>query len=392
MTNGENKEKDIDINDICVDFIDGYEFDENEFEVNVDLYDDNKKSDGKKSQYKSKKQRVLTYAGRFFATLGITAVLLVAFLYSVMFMLVHGPSPKAADLFVMSVRETSAIGFLANLFYSEDEIGEIIARNSIKDTDEVTNKDLVVINPDDKPNEGGENEKVQPEIEVKDISGATYTGKLMIIKDPSRVFVGTVETFHKGTGQVIADMASRYGAVAGINGGEFVDGTNTYTAMPVGLVMTDGQIRNGDENTTYHVTGITFDNVLVVGNMTGRQAKEMGIRDCVSINNSIGPFLIINGEAMDVSGVGGGLNPRTAIGQRADGSILLLVIDGRQASSLGASFADLVYIMQEHGAVNASTMDGGTSTQMYYNGEVINTPYSPTGPRRCPTGFLVKSK
>lgn len=81
----------------------------------------------------------------------------------------------------------------------------------------------------------------------------------------------------------------------------------------------------------------------------------------------IGPFLIINGEPQDVDGVGGGLNPRTAIGQRADGAILLLVVDGRQATSLGASFSDLQDIMLQYGAVNASAMDGGTSTQMYYN-------------------------
>lgn len=357
---------------------------------------DSDKGDTGRKKYSSKSRRVLTYAGRALATVGVTLVLLVAFLYGVMCMLVYGPSPKAADLFVMSVRETSAIGFLANLFYSEDEIEAIVARNSIKDTDEVTDKNLVVIKPDnDDANDGndgnnGTDNKVQPDIEVVDVVGATYTGKLMIVKDPSRVFLGTVETFHRGNGQVVADMAKRYGAIAGINGGEFVDGTDTYTAMPVGLVMTDGEIRNGSEDLVYHVTGITKDNILVVGNMSGRQAKEMGLRDCVSINNSIGPFLIINGEAMDVSGVGGGLNPRTAIGQRADGSILLLTIDGRQASSIGASFADLVYIMQEYGAVNASTMDGGTSTQMYYNGEVINQPYSPYGPRRCPTAFLVK--
>lgn len=390
--NNENKnEKDVDIDDISIEIIDSDDTVEEQEKKEQEAGKTASMGKGHEDKkYISKKQRILVYAGRFFATFGITVVLLIAFLYSVMFMLVHGPSPKAADLFVMSVRETSAIGFLANLFYSEEEIEEIIARNSIQDTDEITNQDLVVIPPVD-DNQNPANEE-QPEIEVVDVSGATYTGKLMIIKDPSRVFVGTVETFYQGSGQVVADIAKRYNAIAGINGGEFVDGTNTYTAMPVGLVMTDGVVRNGDLNTTYHVTGITFDNVLVVGNMTGQQAKDMGIRDCVSINNSIGPFLIINGEAMDVSGVGGGLNPRTAIGQRADGSILLLVIDGRQASSLGASFADLVYIMQEYGAVNASTMDGGTSTQMYYNGEVINTPYSPTGPRRCPTSFLVKGE
>ena len=124
--------------------------------------------------------------------------------------------------------------------------------------------------------------------------------------------------------------------------------------------------------------------------MTAAQAQEKNIRDCVSISNSIGPFLVINGEAQDVSGLGGGINPRTAVGQTADGSILLLAVDGRQANSLGASFSDLQDIMLQYGAVNASTMDGGTSTQMYYDGEVINTPYSPTGPRSCPTAFLIK--
>ena len=91
-----------------------------------------------------------------------------------------------------------------------------------------------------------------------------------------------------------------------------------------------------------------------------------------------------------MDGVCGGINPRTAIGQRADGAILLLVVDGRQATSLGASFSDLQDIMLQYGAVNASAMDGGTSTQMYYNGEVINKPYSPTGPRTLPTAFLIK--
>ena len=138
------------------------------------------------------------------------------------------------------------------------------------------------------------------------------------------------------------------------------------------------------------MTGITFDNKLIVGNMTAAQAQEKNIRDCVSISNSIGPFLVINGEAQDVSGLGGGINPRTAVGQTADGSVLLLAVDGRQANSLGASFSDLQHIMLQYGAVNASTMDGGTSTQMYYDGEVINTPYSPTGPRSCPTAFLIK--
>lgn len=343
----------------------------------------------KKKGYDSTKQRVLVYTGRFFATLGVTLGLLLVFLYILMFMVVNGPSKSADVLFVQSVRESSAMGFLANIYHSQAEIDEIEANNTVKDTDEVTNPDLVVIPPEDN-NKDDEGEET-PDIQVIDVSGATFNGKMMIVKDPSRLFVGTVPVFTQGRGQVVADIAERYDAIAGINGGEFVDlGSTSYTAQPVGLVMIDGEIKNGDLYSTYHVTGITYDNKLVVGNMSGSQAKELNIRDCVSINNNIGPFLIVNGEPTEISGTGGGLNPRTAIGQRADGAILLLVIDGRQANTLGASFADCMHIMQEYGAVNASCMDGGTSTQMYYDGEVINNPYSPTGPRRCPTAFLIK--
>lgn len=336
-----------------------------------------------------KKNKALVYVTRFLITLLLTVFLLVAGIYSVMLMLVHGPSKTARELFVVSVRETSAIGFLANWFFSEAEIKSIIERNSIKDTDKIT--DTSIFLKQEAPTQSAGEGKETPDIEIIDIKGPVYKGKLMIVKDPSRVFVGTVPTFAKADGMVVAQIAKRYNAIGGVNGGEFVDGVDgaTYTAMPVGLVMTEGEVRNGNFNSTYHVTGLTRDNILVVGNMTAQQAIDMGVRDCVSIANHIGPFLIINGETQKVNGTGGGANPRTAIGQRADKAILLLAVDGRQPNSIGATFADLAYIMQEYGAVNASTMDGGTSTQMYYDGEIVNTPYSPTGPRQCPTAFLV---
>lgn len=331
-------------------------------------------------------KKVFKAIGKVMLTLLVTVVITVGGIYALMCVLVYGPSKTAQEQFIMSLRETSAIGFIANWFFTEDEVKEIIRKNSIKDTDEITDTKLVTV----VSNNVTGNDSTTQDIEVIDIKGKTYRGKLMIVRDPSRVFVGTVPSFHEGDGKVVSKIAAQYDAVAGINGGEFVDGDLTYTAMPIGLVMTNGNIVNGDRTTRWHVTGFTKDNILVVGNMTGQQAIDMGMRDCVSIRYDIGPFLIVNGESQDVAGIGGGVNPRTAIGQRADGAVLLLAVDGRQANTLGASYADLIYIMQKYGAVNASAMDGGTSTQMYYNGEVINTPYSPTGPRQCPTAFLVK--
>lgn len=337
-------------------------------------------------------RKIGKWLGRIFITFLVTLVILAGGIYALMCVLVYGPSKKAGELFVMSVRETSAIGFLAEWFYTDEEIRIITENNSIKDTTAITDTTLVNIGSHTEADKEGKDNESMPEIEVIDIKGATYSGKLMIVKDPSRVFVGTVPIFGDGDGLKVDAMCARYNAVAGINGGEFVDGDVTSTAKPVGLVISEGELIYGAPDGMYHVTGFTRDNVLVVGNMTGQQAVDMGIRDCVNINNNIGPFLIINGELQDVSGVGGGLNPRTAIGQRADGAVLLLAIDGRQANSLGASFSDLMYIMNEYGAVNASTMDGGTSTQMCYNGEIINNPYSPWGARECPTAFLVGGK
>ncbi len=337
---------------------------------------------------------------RILSVIFVTLLLLVIGLYGVMWILVKGPSSAAKQQFVCAVQESSAMGWLANLYLSQAEIDEILEKNRMQEVAQgtVSDTDLIHIaeqeeNTEDPNAEVNGTPQEEPEIQIEDVMGTTYRGKMMIVKDPSRIFVGTVEEFKEGTGQVVADIAKRYGAVGGINGGEFVDmGSYAYSAMPVGCVISQGNVLAGSMDEVYNITGFNKDNILVVGKMTLRQAIEMGIRDCVHTLHETGPFLIINGEPLsvpDTSVYGGGKNPRTAIGQRADGSVLLLTVDGRQANSIGATFKELVYIMQDYGAVNAAAMDGGTSTQMVYNGEVVNSPYSPTGPRTCPTAYLV---
>ncbi|HIR90085.1 MAG TPA: phosphodiester glycosidase family protein [Candidatus Fimimorpha faecalis] len=337
---------------------------------------------------------------RILSVIFVTLLLLVIGLYGVMWILVKGPSSAAKQQFVCAVQESSAMGWVANLYLSQAEIDEILEKNRMQEVAQgtVSDTDLIHIaeqeeNTEDPNAEVNGTPQEEPEIQIEDVMGTTYRGKMMIVKDPSRIFVGTVEEFKEGTGQVVADIAKRYGAVGGINGGEFVDmGSYAYSAMPVGCVISQGNVLAGSMDEVYNITGFNKDNILVVGKMTLRQAIEMGIRDCVHTLHETGPFLIINGEPLsvpDTSVYGGGKNPRTAIGQRADGSVLLLTVDGRQANSIGATFKELVYIMQDYGAVNAAAMDGGTSTQMVYNGEVVNSPYSPTGPRTCPTAYLV---
>lgn len=329
-------------------------------------------------------------------TFFITIAFVVVAILGVIFILEKGPSESAKVLFVKSCDETSAMKWIPHMFLKDAEVEKILSTSDMAVVDEGVVTDSDQINVNNSPSQ---------EIEILDVVGGSYKGKLMIVHDPARVFLGTVESFGEFQGSVVSEIADRYdGVIGGVNGGDFLDmGSYSYTALPLGCIISSGYNPDGEVvyedngyDAVYHIAGFTRDNKFFMGNITLNEAiNTYGIRDCVYTAHNTGPFLVMNGEALinevpDSATYGGGKNPRTAIGQRADGSILLLVVDGRQADSLGATFKDLAYIMLEYGAVNACAMDGGTSSQMVYNGEILNHPYSPTGPRKCPTAWLVR--
>lgn len=343
-------------------------------------------------------KRFLKYLRRFFIFLGVTLVILLVGAYSVMWICVNGPSPLAKDLFVLSVKESSAGGFLADIYCSEEEIQEIKDRNTVQKTDDITDTSIVVIDKGNKGESGdqsGDNQTGGDEdkeefvdgVRFETVIGATYRGMMMIVEDPSRVFVGSLDSYGSGSGKTVLQFIDEYDAIGGTNAGGFEDtGGSGSGAIPEGLVISEGELKWGNLNSKYEVIGITNEDILVVGNMTAQKALDMGVRDAVSF----GPILVVNGKSTNVGGTGGGLNPRTAIGQRADGAMLLLVIDGRQTSSLGANQRDLINIMLEFGAVNAANLDGGSSSSMYYNGECLNSSASLVGMRKIPTTILIR--
>lgn len=351
------------------------------------------------------KSKVRNTLGRIFAFIGITLLMMVVCLYSVMWVCVNGPSKEVRDLFVLSVRETSAGGFLANIYLSEAEIEEIEKSNTVAETDEITDTSIVVISTESQiddeqiatSGEIAENYIVETSfdkeitiengIEFHDIEGATFTGKMMVIKDPNRVFIGTPRDSYDGQpGLSVPEIAQRYGAIAAVNGGFFEDtGGVGDGGIPLGFVFSQGKQMYGGDNQEFNMMGFNHEGVLICGKMTGKRAVEMGIRDGLSCD----PFLVINGEGLNTSGKGGGLNPRTALGQRADGAVLILTIDGRQATSLGASMADMVDVMLAFGAVNAGNLDGGGSTVLYYDNEIRNVVMSIYGARGVPDAVCV---
>ena len=357
-----------------------------------------------------RKKRARRYAWRAgLCVLTVIGVVLVGLLFAG-YAGFKGPSPTVGDALTMSMLETSALKFVPRIYYSASEMDAIIARNAVDTGDSETDTSMIVISkptPEPDPN-AVEVEAVAatiapsptpvPEnlllsedgIEVYAVKGGTYTGYMMIVLDPARVTCGTCrDSFNRKAGLQLKDIAARYNALAAINGGGFEDsGGAGNGGTPIGLVISDGKVMHtgGDSGDFYATVGFNQDNVMIIGKMSAKEAQAKGIRDAMTF----GPRLIVNGEPASVKGVSSGLNPRTAIGQRADGAVLMLVIEGRQSSSLGATYSDLIKIMVQYGAVNAINLDGGSSSLMYYKGEYLNNGVVLTGSRNMPTAFIVR--
>ncbi|MBR6220909.1 MAG: phosphodiester glycosidase family protein [Clostridia bacterium] len=372
----------------------------------------NKQEDRQRARAKRRrKRRARRVAWRIsLSVLTLVALVLIGLL-SAGYAAFKGPSRSVGDLLTVTMLETSALKFVPRIYYSKDEVDAIVDRNSLTAADSETDTSLIVIQ---KPTPTPDPEAVQaaaetaqtpePEvtpapdnlllsedgIEFYDVTGGTYKGYMMVVQDPSRVSVGVCrDRFNGERGKQLKDIAARYDAVAAINGGGFEDAGGVGNGgTPIGLVVSDGELKHKGNPGKYNITvGFNQDNIMIIGQkMSVEEAKEKDLRDAITF----GPALIVNGEPANASGLSSGLNPRTAIGQRSDGAVLMLVIDGRQASSLGATYADLISIMLDFGAVNAVNMDGGSSSLLYYKGVYVNKGVVLTGSRNIPTAFIVR--
>ena len=362
---------------------------------------DKKKSKKKKKKKKKKSgfRKFLSFLGKFLLVLVETALLVVLALYGVMYVMVEGPSPTARNLFVMSLRETSAMYWLPELFLTDAEIAAIEAGGSEVEEYVETDTSLITIQkPEEKDEQsGGEDQEQQGPVAdewglidedgdgiiVEPVRGEGYSGYMMVVLDPSRVIMGSVPTSYGARGYTVAEMVEKFDAVAGINAGGFEDPDGKGNgSIPNTMVVYEGEIYYAGKGVQDGFVGFDADHIMHVGKMTAKDVQEKNIQYGVSF----GPVLISNGEPATLTS---GVNPRTAIGQRSDGAVLLLVIDGRQVISLGATYNDLIEIFQEYGAVNACNLDGGSSTLMWFGGDYINNCASVIGIRPVPTTFLV---
>ena len=312
--------------------------------------------------------------------------------------LLYGPYSGFRDWLITTAMTTMTHQYFATWFYDDETIKASLAKNKVEEVNEITNTNTIVIN-NTVEETVYENEYERAVLEkdpnnndykIIEINGKGYSGYLAVIYDPSRI--KTVYTKKLGTsGQYLTQMAKDNDALIAINGGGFEDPNfNSNGADPLGITFSGGKlITSKTWRGTGGLIGFTEDNKLVLGKMTVKQAQEMKVRDGVTF----GPFLIINGKKSTILGNGGwGTAPRTAIGQRKDGIVLFLVIDGRTVTKPGANMNDLIEIMENYGAYNAANLDGGTSSAMVVNGEIINDPIDSTGAHRTrfiSTGFIL---
>ena len=347
------------------------------------------KKENKKNKLKIWQKILIT-----FFILGILGVVSLA-------VLLYGPYSGFRDWLITTAMTTMSHQYFATWFYDEETIAQVLDRNKVEETNEITDTSMtVVIDSEEKEEKIEYENEYERQILEKDpgnddykiieITGKGYSGYMAVIYDPSRI--KTVYTKKIGkSGQYLTTMAKDNDALIAINGGGFEDPNfNSNGANPLGITFSNGKlITSKSYNGQGGLIGFTEDDKLVLGKMNVAKAKELKIRDGVTF----GPFLIVNGKSSNVFGNGGwGTAPRTAIGQRKDGIVLFLVIDGRTLTRPGASMNDLIEIMERYGAYNAANLDGGTSSVMVVNNEIINDPIDSTGAhktRYISTGFIL---
>ena len=301
--------------------------------------------------------------------------------------------------FIPSIREKIILSsidsnkWLVYTLYSEDTVSKVINNKNQVKLENTKDLDKIVV--ESKPLQIIESEydeailtKDNDDYKLLNITVGGYKAYLVAIYDPSKVELIHSKTFNTGTGQEkIKDMCARSGGIVCVNGGMFVD-NGLGSDIPMGYLIKNGKVLWRDNYNSASLIGFINDNKLLLINATAEEAIKKGMRDALEF----GPFLIVNGKRIDNNDAVGGFRraARVAIAQRKDGIVLFLVTEGNHSS--GPTMGDITDTLLNYGAYNAANLDGGASSQLAINGELINNPkniYGQTvvGGRSVVSGF-----
>lgn len=293
------------------------------------------------------------------------------------FLAFYGPYENVKQALVGSLMETGRHQYVAKIFLSDKEINNIVGtKNSKVHSQKVDTSKF----------------KIDNKIELLKLdANKSFSGYVLLIHNPKRVKVGYSMDFNIPK-MNLDTLASRYNAACAINAGGF--SLEKYN-MPGGFIFSNGILKYSESknnNEKEDAMAITKDGQMLVGSYSINDLKQLKVSEAICF----GPALVVDGKGVVTKTSLYDTAPRTAIGQKADGTIIMLVTDGRLSSSFhfGASLKDIQDLMLQYGAVTAYNLDGGGSTSMYYNGDNLkfdaNTKfYIPTG-RAIPSIIYVK--
>jgi exopolysaccharide biosynthesis protein len=325
--------------------------------------------------------------------LGILDVIAICFL--IMF---YGPWDEFRNFWITSSMKTMTHRYLARTLYSADAIKETLNKNYVETINQNTNASEISFS--DNKDTGVYDSFYEEQILKRDEGNDLYKyfkiqvnntyAHITVIYDPSRISYAISSKINVG-GQLLTSLAKEQGAIIAMNASGF--SIVNKKLVPTGVVIKDSQIlyKNGEIGGSIGLIGFNKDNVLVLTTDSPEKAIEDGMRDAMTF----GPFLYVNGKAAKISGNGGwGYAPRSVIAQRKDGIVLFIVFDGRNLTerALGASMNDLIDILTRYKAYNAANLDGGGSSTLVINNEVINRTggWSYNGDRYLPDAWIVK--
>ncbi|MBR5460760.1 MAG: phosphodiester glycosidase family protein [Clostridia bacterium] len=350
--------------------------------------------------------------GRIFLSVFTAIILLIIALYLSLYVVLNGECEPLRERLVLSATQASATKWLPSLFIPQNEVDRIVDKSLEVTTDTLSLEEYLASQVTEETVEAEDKwTRAIDGMLYEKVTGPTFTGYVLLIRDPSRVYVGvSTDNFASSVAGIrIFDMAKKDDAIAVVNAGEFEDqGGQGTGARPMGLTYSNGKCV-WDDGLKRTFIGFDSDNRLVVTEpMTKENADSLGIRDAVSFQNGNTLITSSDGEVVfHYSDWNTGTAQRTAIGQCADGTVIFLVTDGRTASSLGATKNDVIDVMVKYGAVTAGMLDGGSSSLMYYEDYytkygvdtenldkyqqmgLVNSYKAFTNPRRLPTFFCI---
>ena len=333
---------------------------------------------GNDKNYKPKKKNRLK---KFF--IGVFLLVYIMALLGTAFLFVFFKTNILQDykeLWVQTAMTTMTHQYFATWFMSADEINEIMQKL------EVVNNENSELHAVDTTQAVDENDKPKEnQINVDKITGSTYVGYVMTISDCSKVKM--VDARKKNIGTKLSEICKQNDAIAGINASGFDDPNgNGFGNIFNEPVIINKQLLYGNKNMPMNLIGLNKEGELILGKYTYQEAMNIGIESGLQF----GPYIIVNGNNQIKQSNAGGLHPRMAIGQKKDGTMIFVCIDGRQPGySIGTTLLELQNIFEKYGAYNAANLDGGSSATMYYNGEIVNKTSTPIGERYLPDAFIV---